>query len=386
MGTDMARVRSRLMAQTIGTPSWGYADSGTRFHVWRRPWSPRNLEEKLQDAAQVQKYTGICPYIDLHTAWDAADDWKAVRTYAESLGLKIGAVNPHLFADNDYVLGTVCNPDERIRRKSLAKLLEGIEICEAVGSKVLSLWFADGTSFPGQDSFRVRKQRLEHALAQVYAALPDGVKMIVEYKLFEPAFYSMDIADWGTAYALTTKLGPKAQVLVDMGHHALGANIEQIVAILLSEKKLGGFHFNDHKYADDDLTVGAINPYQLFLVFCELVSAEMEPALADSVHDVVMMIDENQCIKPQIEGCIQSVLALQTAYAKALMVDYHALAKAQAAGQVIQAEECLKDAYNTDVRPLLEDVRTALGRDPHPLEAFRKSGYMEKITRERGGR
>lgn len=381
-----SEITEKLKAQKIGTPSWGYTDSGTRFHVWRRPWSPRNLEEKLQDAAQAQKYTGVCPYVDLHTAWDFADDWGAIRRYAESLGLQIGAVNPHLFDDDDYVLGTVCNPDERIRRKSIDKLLEGIEICKAVGSKVLSLWFADGTDFPGQDGFRVRKQRMENALAQVYAALPDDVKMVLEYKLFEPSFYHMDIADWGMAYVLTTRLGPKAQVLVDLGHHALGVNIEQIVAILLSEKKLGGFHFNDHKYADDDLTVGAINPYQLFLIFCELVSADLDPALSTCVRGVAMMIDQNHNTKPQIEGTIQSVLALQTAYAKALMVDYGALNKARAASQVIQAEQCLKDAYNTDVRPWLEQVRVEMGRDPHPLDAFRTSGYMQKITQERGDR
>lgn len=380
------QIKEKLKSQKIGTPSWGYADSGTRFHVWRRPWSPRNLEEKLQDAAQVQKYTGVCPYVDLHTAWDTADDWGAVRRYAESLGLRIGAINPHLFEDDDYVLGTVCNPDERIRRKSIDKLLEGIEICKAVGSKVLSLWFADGTDFPGQDSFRIRKRRMEEALAKVYAAMPADVKMVIEYKLFEPAFYHMDIADWGMAYVLATKLGERAQALVDLGHHALGANIEQIVAVLSSEKKLGGFHFNDHKYADDDLTVGAINPYQLFLIFCELVSAEQDPALADTVQGVAMMIDQNHNTKPQIEGTIQSVIALQTAYAKALLVDYDALEKARASGQVIQAEECLKDAYNTDVRPLLAEVRVEMGRDPNPLEAFRKSGYMDKITQERGRR
>jgi L-rhamnose isomerase / sugar isomerase len=382
---ERAEIKYRLRSQRIGTPSWGYTDSGTRFHVWKRQWSPRSLEEKLQDAAQVQKYTGICPVIDLHTAWDLADDWELVRAYAESLGLQIGAVNPHLFADNDYVLGTVCNPDERIRKKSIGKLLEGVDICKAVGAKVLSLWFADGTDFPGQDSFRVRKLRMEEALSQVYAALPDDVKIVLEYKLFEPSFYHMDIADWGIAYLLTTQLGPKAQVLVDLGHHSLGTNIEHIVAVLLSEKKLGGFHFNDHKYADDDLTVGAINPYQLFLIFCEIVSADLDPKLTTTVRDVALMIDQNHCTKPQIEGTIQSVVALQTAYAKALLVDYEALKKAQEANQVIQAEECLKDAYNTDVRQLLAEVRVEIGRDPNPLEAFRRSGYMEKITKQRGG-
>jgi L-rhamnose isomerase / sugar isomerase len=380
---DSVALRKKLKAQRIGTPTWGYADSGTRFHVYRRPYSPRTLEEKLQDAAQVQAFTGVCPYVDLHTAWDHSDDWPRVRRYAESLGLKIGAVNPHLFADDDYVLGTICNPSARVRRKSVAKLKEGVAIAQAVGSTALSLWFPDGTDYPGQDGFRIRKQRLEEALAEVYATMPAGMKMLIEYKLFEPSFYHTDLADWGMAYLAAAKLGDRAQVLIDLGHHAQGANIEQITAVLLSEGKLGGFHFNDKKYGDDDLTVGAIQPYQLFLIFCELVGAERDPAARACVKDVRLMIDENHNIKEQIAGTIQSVMALQTAYAKALLVDDRALARAQAAGDIIGAEECLKDAYLTDVRPLLANVRADLGLDPDPLTAFRRSGYMKRIAAER---
>ena len=381
---DQKVVKARLKEQAIGTPTWGYADSGTRFHVLRRPTAPRTLEEKLEDAAQVQRVTGVCPYLDLHTAWDHSDDWGKVRRYATELGLRIGAVNPHLFDDDDYALGTLCNPDPRVRSKSLGKLLEGVDIASQVGASVLSLWFADGTDYPGQDGFRIRRQRLQEGLGRVYQAMPPGLRMVIEYKLFEPGFYHMDLADWGGSYMLARALGDRARVLVDLGHHAHGTNIEHIVALLLMEDRLGGFHFNDRKYGDDDLTVGAINPYQLFLIFCELVAAERDPRTSASVRQVALMIDENHNLKNPIEGTIQSVLALQVAYARALLVDYQELASLQAGAEVIRAEECLKDAYQTDVRPLLREVREEMGRDPEPLESFRRSGYMAEIARRRG--
>ena len=377
-------VKAKLREQKIGTPTWGYADSGTRFHVLRRASAPRNLEEKLEDAAVVQRVTGVCPYVDLHTAWDRSDEWGKIRRLASDLGLRIGAVNPHLFDHDDYVLGSLCNPSARVREKSLAELLKGVEIAQQVGASVMSMWFADGTDYPGQDSFRARRKRLTEGLAQVYRAMPAGMRMVIEYKLFEPGFYSMDLSDWGGSYVLARALGDRARVLVDLGHHAQGTNIEHIVALLLSEDRLGGFHFNDRKYGDDDLTVGAINPYQLFLIFCELVSAEQDPETRSCARQVALMIDENHNLKSPIEGTIQSVLALQIAYARALLVDYAHLAEMQGNGEVIRAEECLKDAYHTDVRPLLAEVRGEMGRDPDPLETFRRSGYMERITRQRG--
>ena len=344
----------------------------------------RTLEEKLDDAAVVQKLTGVCPYVDLHTAWDKSDDWSSIRRYASDLGLRIGAINPHLFEEDDYTLGSLCNPSERVRGKSIRKLLEAVQIAKEVGASVISLWFADGTDYPGQDSFRGRKKRLVDGLLRVYGSMPTDMKMVVEYKLFEPGFYHMDLADWGGSYMVARALGDRAKVLVDLGHHAQGANIEHIVALLLSEDKLGGFHFNDKKYGDDDLTVGAINPYQLFLIFCELVSAEMDAETSECARQVALMIDQNHNFKNPIEGTIQSVIALQVAYARALLVDYAYLARMQAEGEVIKAEECLKDAYLTDVRPLLGEVRKEMGRDPDPLESFRASGYMEKIMKERG--
>jgi L-rhamnose isomerase/sugar isomerase len=385
MSRERAAIKRKLKEQKLSTPTWGYGNSGTRFHVFHHAGCPRNLEERLDDAAVVNRLTGVCPYVDLHTAWDASDDWPRVRRYAGDRGLLIGAVNPHLFEEDDYVLGTVCNPSAEIREKSIGKLIDGVKIAEAVGAKVISLWFADGTDYPGQDSFRSRKKRLEAGLARVYSAMASDMRMVIEYKLFEPGFYHMDLADWGGSYILANRLGERAGVLVDLGHHALGANIEQIVALLLSEGKLGGFHFNDKKYGDDDLTVGAINPYQLFLIFCELVSAEMDPDTSRCAREVSLMIDENHNFKNAIEGTLQSVVALQVAYAKALGVDYESLRQAQQQGEVIRAEECLKDAFLTDVRPLLREVREDIGLDPDPLTAFRNSGYMEKITRERTG-
>ena len=383
MTLDRNTIKQKLRQQRLGTPSWGYADSGTRFHTLTRPYAPRNLHEKIEDAAQVQKFTGVCPCLDLHTAWDSSTDWAATRDFAESLGLKIGAINPHLFAHNDYSFGTICNPAERVRRQSLDKLLEGIEIGQAVGSKVLSLWFPDGTDYPGQDNFRKRKGYAEAALRRVYDAMPADMRLVLEYKFFEPAFYHTDLADWGISYILTRQLGDRAGVLVDLGHHALGANVEHIVSILISEHKLGGFHFNDKKYGDDDLTVGSINPYQLFLIYCELVAAAVDERYAGDMERVAYMIDENHNLKPQIEGTIQSVCALQEAYAKALLVDHAALAKAQDNADLIQTEELIKAAYNTDVRPLLAEVRGEMGLAADPVAAFRASGYMKAITAKR---
>jgi L-rhamnose isomerase / sugar isomerase len=375
--------KATLKKLELGTPSWGYADSGTRFHVFRRPYTPRCLEERLEDAAQVQRLTGICPYFDLHTALDRDADWASVRRLAESLGLKIGAVNPHLYADDDYVLGSVCNPNETVRRKSLVALLEGVEIARMVGAEVMSMWFADGTNAPGQDDFRLRHVRLVSALETVYKAMTPDMRMVLEYKFFEPGFYHMDIADWGTAYMIADKLGDRARLLIDMGHHPLGVNIEQIVALLLLQDKLGGFHFNDKKYGDDDLTVGSIQPYQLFLVCCELVAAERSSDLAPRVRRVALMIDQNHNVQNQIEGTIQSALAIQSAFAKALSVDYDALEQARTEGDVVMAEEIVKSAFEEDVRPLLRETRIEMGLDPDPLQAFRRSGYETRMAAQR---
>jgi len=379
-------VKSALKTQHIETPSWGYGNSGTRFKVFPWPGAARDVYEKLTDAAFVHKLTGVAPSVALHIPWDRVDDWSALRQYAEDLGIQIGAINPNVFQDDVYRLGSVCHPDPAVRRRAIDHVLECVEICQATNSTILSLWFADGTNYAGQDSIRARKHRLFDALAEVYAALPAGVRMLIEYKFFEPAFYHTDLPDWGTAYALTLKLGPQAQVLVDTGHHPQGTNVEQIVAFLLDEGKLGGFHFNSRKYADDDLIVGTVNPFELFCIFNELVAAERTdaPTVAECACHVAYMIDQSHNIEGKIEPMIVSVINCQNAYAKALLVDRTALAERQAAGDVLGAHRVLIEAYETDVRPLLAQVRAEAGLQPDPIAAFRASGYGEKVAHERG--
>ncbi len=375
-------VKARLKQQHIETPSWGYGNSGTRFGVFHQLGAARNARERLEDAATVHRYTGIAPTVALHIPWDKTDDWDGLKQYAADLGIGIGAINPNVFQDQQYKLGSICNHDPAIRRLATDHILECVEIMKITGSKVLSLWFADGTNFPGQGNFRKRKRWMYECLGEVYEALEADARMLIEYKFFEPAFYHTDLADWGNAYVMATRLGPKAQVLIDLGHHPQGTNIEYIVAYLIDEGKLGGFHFNCRKYADDDLTVGSVNPQELFLIYTELVAAELDP---DTETDIAYMIDQSHNLKLKVEASIQSVCNLQTAYARALIVDRQALAEAQDAGEIIDAEQILQRAAETDVRPLLEQVRLEMGRDPNPLLAYRKSGYFEKISRERVG-
>ena len=382
-GVDVEKVKRALKAQKVETPSWGYGDSGTRFKVFRQAGAARTAYEKFADAAQAHKYTGICPSVAVHIPWDKVEDFSDLQGYAKSLGVSIGAVNPNVFQDDEYKLGSSCNPDPKVRRQATDHMLECVSIAKEVGSKVISLWFADGTNYPGQDHMRSRKHRMQESLAEVYQALAPDMRMMIEYKFFEPAFYQTDIGDWGMAYTFAIKLGKQAQVLIDLGHHPLGTNIEQIVAFLLDEGKMGGFHFNAKKFGDDDLTVGSINPYELFLIYNELVDGELDPGTAQCARDVAYMIDQSHNIKGKIEATIQSLVNLQVAYAQALLVDRQALRAAQAEGRVVDAENTLLDAYRTDVRPLLAQVRVEMGLDPDPLAAFRASGYSAKIARER---
>ena len=376
-------IKQKLKDQRIETPTWGYADSGTRFFVFKQKQAAGLLKEKLEDAAQVHKYTGVCPSAAIHIPWDRADDWNEISDYAAGLGLEIGAVNPNLFQEDDYLLGSICNPDAAVRKKAVDHIKECVNIAKTTGSSIISLWIPDGTNYPGQDSFRARKGRLVETLTEVCKNLSADMRLLIEYKFFEPAFYHTDVFDWGTSFWLSKKLGDKAQVLVDLGHHPLGSNIEQIVAFLLDEKKLGGFHFNDKKYADDDLVVGSIKPYELFLIYNELVSAAFDTATASTAENVAYMIDQSHNIKNKIEAMIQSVINIQIAYAQALLIDRDFLKAAQDEGRVLDAEECLKDAFNTDVRPVLREIREEMGIDPDPLAAFRQSGYNERILKER---
>ena len=377
-GLDAEAIKQALKAQRVETPSWGYGDSGTRFKTFPWPGAARDVREKLADAAMVHRLTGICPSVALHIPWDMVDDWAELKAYGESLGVRIGAINPNLFQDEVYKLGSVCHHDPAVRRRAIEHMLECVEIARVTGSTLLSLWFADGTNYAGQDSLAERKHRLLESLRQVYAAMPADMRMLIEYKFFEPAFYHTDLADWGTAYAVALKLGPQAQVLVDTGHHAQGTNIEHIVAFLLDEGKLGGFHFNARKYADDDLIVGTVNPFELFLIYNELVAAR------EAARDVAYMIDQCHNIEPKVEAMVLSVLNVQTAYARALIVDRAALAERQTAGNVLGAHRVLTDAFETDVRPLLAQARVEMGLHPDPIAALKESGYEQKVAAERG--
>ncbi len=377
----MEGVKAQLRGHRIETPSWAYGNSGTRFKVYAQAGVPRTPQEKIADAAKVHELTGVAPSIALHIPWDRVDDYPALARFAADHGIAIGAINPNVFQEDDYRLGSVCNPDPKVRRKATDHLLECVEIGVLTGSTILSLWFADGTNYPGQDSIRARQDRLADALSEVYGQLPDGMRMLVEYKLFEPSFYTMDLPDWGTSFAHCVNLGPKAQVLVDTGHHAPGTNIEFIVALLLRAGKLGGFHFNSRFYADDDLMVGAADPFQLFRIMHEIVAAG---ALAPEAN-VAFMLDQCHNIEPKVPAMIRSVLNVQEATAKALLVDREALARAQAEGDVLGANAALMDAYNTDVRPLLAELRAEDGLDPDPIGAYHRSGYQQKIEAERVG-
>ncbi|MER5383220.1 L-rhamnose isomerase [Streptomyces sp. NPDC002688] len=377
--TEFAAVKAALKTQAVETPSWAYGNSGTRFKVFAQPGVPRTPQEKLDDAAKVHEFTGAAPTVALHIPWDKVDDYAALAKHAEERGLKLGAINSNTFQDDDYRLGSVCHPDAVVRRKAVDHLLECVDIMDATGSQDLKLWFADGTNYPGQDDLRERQDRLAEALAQVYARLGDHQRMLLEYKFFEPAFYATDVPDWGTAYAHCLKLGPKAQVVVDTGHHAPGTNIEFIVATLLREDKLGAFDFNSRFYADDDLMVGAADPFQLFRIMYEVIRG------GGFSPDVAFMLDQCHNIEAKIPAIIRSVMNVQEATAKALLVDHGALAEAQRAGDVLAANAVVMDAYNTDVRPLLAEVRAELGLDPDPVAAYHRSGWAERIAAERVG-
>lgn len=389
-GLDIEAVKETLKRQQIETPSWGYANSGTRFKAFPWPGAASTTREKLDDAATVQRYTGIAPSVAIHIPWDKPEDgdYVAMRQYAEAQGVRLGAVNPNVFQNEAYKLGSLGNPNRATQELALDHLIECCEIMTKTGSDLLSLWFADGTNYAGQDDLRRRKRRFEAGLAETYRHLPANSRILIEYKFFEPAFYSTDIPDWGVSYALCLKLGPQAQVLVDLGHHAPGVNIEQIVAFLLDEGRLGGFHFNNRKYADDDLVVGSVNPFELFLIYNELAAAEAgsdEPAHTTATR-VAYMIDQSHNIEGKIGPMILSVLNCQEAYAKALLAPRRKLAELQASGEVLAAHNLLTEAYRTDVRPLLAQVREEIGVPVDPLGAYLSSGHDRKLAAERGVR
>ncbi|MBO3738023.1 L-rhamnose isomerase [Actinoplanes flavus] len=366
---------------TIEVPSWAYGNSGTRFKVFTRPGGPRNPYEKISDAAQVNRVTGLANRVSLHIPWDLVDDWPDLRAHADKLGVRIGAINSNLFQDDDYRLGSLCHPESAIRRKAVDHHLECLDVMRQTGSTDLKIWLPDGLNYAGQDSLRGRQDRLAESLRTIYDAMDDNHRMLLEYKFFEPHFYTMDIPDWGTSLLHCLALGEKATVVLDTGHHAPGTNIEFIVMQLIRQNRLGAFDFNSRYYADDDLIVGSADPFQLFRIMSEIVAVGAHRPESG----VNFMLDQCHNIEEKIPGQIRSVLNVESALAKALLVDQEALAAAQRAGDVLGAHQVLMDAYETDVRSALADRREARGLPRDPVKAFQATGYAESVAAERIG-
>jgi L-rhamnose isomerase / sugar isomerase len=370
----------------IELPSWGFANTGTRFGKFLQPAAASTIEEKFSDAGQVHRCTGVCPTVALHVLWDlpnGLDDVEDVKKLAEASGVRAGAINPNVFQDQIYKYGSLGNPDPEVRRAALDHLLASVEIARRLGSRDISLWFADGSNYPGTQNIRQRKRWFEEGLKATHARMTADQRMLVEYKPFEPAFYHTDIGDWGMALEFARSAGPQAKVLVDTGHHYQAQNIEQIVAWLLDLDMLGGFHFNDRRYADDDLTMGSIDPYQVFRIFHEIANFEWETGKR---ADIAYMIDQSHNLKGKIEAMIQTVTTAIELYAKAALVDHEKLALRQASCSLVDAENCLKDAFSSDVRPAIREWAQSKGLPADPMDAFRQSGYLERVTAERARR
>jgi len=372
----------------VELPTWGFVNTGTRFRVFPQAGVPRTVHEKLDDTGTVARYTGVARTVALHIPWDRTDDWPALAASAKERGLAVGAINSNTFQDAEYMLGSLCHPSAAVRARAVAAIVECCEIAGATGSRFVKVWLGDGTNYPGQDGLRARRRRLIDGLRAVYEALPGTARLLLEYKLFEPSFYSMDVADWGQAITVCQHLGERAVVCVDTGHHAMAVNIEQIVAALLAEGRLGGFDLNDKKYGDDDLMVGSIDPYQLFRICHEMIDALRDaddPIAQRTARDTVWMLDQCHNIEPKLPAIIRSVMNLQEAVAKALLVDRDALLAAQAAGDVLDANALIADAFATDVRPALRELRTARGLPTDPYRAYLASGEEERRAADRVG-
>ena len=380
--SQLRRARAALETFVVETPSWGFADTGTRFGKFFQDAAAIDIGDKLADAGHVHALTGCCPTVAVHVLWDfkPGEDPKAVARLARKHGVKIGAINPNLFQDQCYKWGSFGHNDPAVRARALQHCVDSVAIGRAVGSECISLWFADGTNYPGQGSIRGRKRAFEESLRALHRRLGPKQTMLVEYKPFEPAFYATDIADWGMACLLARKAGPRAKVLVDTGHHYAAQNIEQIVAWLLDEDMLGGFHFNDRRYADDDLTLGSIDPYQVFRIFHEI---HFFAADRGRRPKIAYMIDQCHNEKPKIEATIQTVVMAQELYAKAALGDHDALRRAQAANNVVDAELLLKRAFFTDVAPALAAWRKANRLPADPLAEHRRSGYARHAAADR---
>ncbi len=380
------KIFDALESFRIELPSWGFANTGTRFGKFIQSAAATTTEEKFSDAGQVHLLTGVCPTVALHVLWDCPDGIRSadeIKKFADHYGVLPGSINPNLFQDQEYKFGSFGNPDPAIRRRALQHTKDSIEIARRLHSRDISMWFADGSNYPGTANIRQRKQWFTEALKDSHAALSPGQRLLVEYKPFEPAFYHTDIADWGMSLLLSRAAGPQAKVLVDTGHHYAAQNIEQIVAWLLSEDMLGGFHFNDRRYADDDLTLGSIDPYQVFRIFHEIRNFEWETGKR---ADIAYMVDQSHNLKGKIEEAIQTVTMAQQLFAKGALVDHEELSHAQTNCDLVGAESLLQDAFNIDVRPAIQEWRDSKGLPRDPLKAFLESGYMERITKERAAR
>lgn len=380
------KIFAALEAFRIELPSWGFANTGTRFGKFIQPAAATTTEEKFSDAGQVHLLTGVCPTVALHVLWDCPEGVEStgeIKQFATRHGVAAGSINPNLFQDQEYKYGSFGNPDEAVRRRAMQHTHDSIEIAKRLHSRDISFWFADGSNYPGTANIRQRKQWFTDGLKEAHRSLSPDQRMLVEYKPFEPAFYHTDIADWGMAFLLSRAAGPQARVLVDTGHHYASQNIEQIVAWLLSENMLGGFHFNDRRYADDDLTMGSIDPYQVFRIFHEIHFFERETGQR---ADVAYMVDQSHNLKGKIEAMIQTVTMAQQLFAKAALVDCKELAVAQKKCDLVAAESLLQNAFATDVRPAIQEWRNSKGLPQDPMMAFRESGYLERITRERAAK
>ncbi|HVT95861.1 MAG TPA: TIM barrel protein [Acidobacteriaceae bacterium] len=380
MTAHLEQVSKALDSLRIELPSWGFANTGTRFGKFLQAEAAATIEEKFSDAAQVHALTGCTPTLALHIAWDLPGglrDAARIRSLEAEHGIRSGSINPNLFESQDYKFGSICNPDPGIRRKAINHLVESVAIAKALRSRDLSLWLADGSNYPGSQSIRRRIDWMAGALAEVHSELGEDQRLLVEYKPFEPAFYHTDLADWGMSLLIARETGRKAQVLVDTGHHYQGQNIEQIVVWLMREKMLGGFHFNDRRYADDDLTLGSIDPYQVFRIFHELLSED------GAMETTAFMVDQSHNLKGKMEAMVQTVCTAQEIFAKAALVDRERLATLQDECRLVEAEECLRQGFWFDVRPLVHEWRKVRGLPEEPLVALRESGYVERIRNER---
>ncbi|MET0897061.1 MAG: L-rhamnose isomerase [Mycobacterium sp.] len=365
----------------IELPSWAFGNSGTRFKVFGTPGTPRTVQEKIADAATVHRHTGLAPIVALHIPWDRVDDYAALGEYAREHGVQLGTINSNTFQDDDYKFGSLTHTDKAVRQKAIDHHLACIEIMDQTGSRDLKIWLADGTNYPGQGDIRGRQDRLAESLAAIYQHIGPQQRMVLEYKFFEPAMYMTDVPDWGTSYAQVSALGERAKVCLDTGHHAPGTNIEFIVAQLLRLGKLGSFDFNSRFYADDDLIVGAADPFQLFRIMFEVIRG----GGLESASDLALMLDQCHNVEAKIPGQIRSVLNVQEMTARALLVDADALLVAQEAGDVLGANGIIMDAFYTDVRPALAQWRTERGLPADPMAAFADSGYQNTINAERAG-